>query len=102
MTRVPGQPNLPAIRRKVGEYSPPLASHSPITQKSSLASGLGGYKAQLTASTYSSHTVKSFLYDLKLLVRFLGSGTRLGSISTADLKEWLTYLREGRGVPCSR
>ncbi len=51
----------------MGEYSPPLASHSPITQKSSLASGLGGYKAHLTASTYSSHTVKSFLYDLKLL-----------------------------------
>ena len=37
-----------------------------------------------------------------LLARSLGSGTCLGNISTADLKEWLTYLREGRGVSCSR
>lgn len=41
----------------------------------------------------------SFLYDLKLLARFLGSGTCLGNVSAADLKEWLTYLLAGRGVP---
>lgn len=81
----------------MGEYSPPLASQPRIPRKSPLASAVGAYRAHLVASGYSSHTAKSFLYDLKLLVRFLGSGTHLGKISTADLKEWLTYLRDRRG-----
>jgi len=72
-----------------------------LTPKSSLAMALSAYGNHLLASSYSEHTVKAFLYDLKLLGRFLGLNKPIGQISTADLNGWLTYLREERGRPCS-
>ncbi|MDQ7029364.1 MAG: site-specific integrase [Ardenticatenia bacterium] len=49
----------------------------------------------------SPHTVKAFMSDLRLLMRFLGRSKPVDRIRTKELRDFLTYLREGRGVPCS-
>lgn len=95
------QPPLLVIKGMKGEYSPPLAQPVEISRGSSLAAAMQAYHAYLVGSSYSQHTVKAFLSDLRLLRKFLGSSKKIGEITTADLNNWLTYLKEDRGRPCS-
>mgnify|MGYP005840675263 CR=1 FL=1 len=50
----------------------------------------------------SEHTVKAFTSDLQLLAEHSGEDTPIGKFTTADLNEFLEWLENGRGVPCSR
>jgi integrase/recombinase XerD len=49
----------------------------------------------------SPHTIKAFIHDLELLAGFLSPTRSLGSITTPDLNHFLSWLKKGRGVPCS-
>jgi integrase/recombinase XerD len=49
----------------------------------------------------SIHTIKAFQGDLKLLASYLPPDRGIGSISTQDLNNFLGWLQNGRGVPCS-
>ncbi len=49
----------------------------------------------------SIHTIKAFLADLRLLASFLPPDRTLGSISTNDLNNFLDWMQNKRGVPCS-
>jgi len=91
----------PLLKTKGGEYPPPLVGPQKISASSSLAATIPAYHAYLAGSAYSKHTVKAFLSDIHLLQRFVGPGKKIGEITTADLNAWLSYLREGRGRPCS-
>lgn len=48
----------------------------------------------------STHTVKAFDSDLRLLTQFLGNRTPIGTIASDKLEDFLNYLRNERGVPC--
>ncbi|MBZ0298175.1 MAG: tyrosine-type recombinase/integrase [Anaerolineae bacterium] len=50
----------------------------------------------------SEYTIKAFTSDLQLLADHLGETTPLGDFSTDGLNEFLNWLENGRGVPCSR
>jgi integrase/recombinase XerD len=49
----------------------------------------------------SPYTVKAFMGDLQLLASYLPPDRAIGSISTKDLNNFLQWLQNGRGVPCS-
>lgn len=99
----PNAQQLPLFPRdgKQGEKGPPVSQPPELTPNVSLASAAGHYRDHLVRKQYSENTVKSFQSDLRLLMRFIGRATPIGQIRTKDLQDFLTYLREGRGVPCS-
>ena len=84
-----------------GESGPPVAHPPALRPGASLASAVGAFRDHLVRRQFSQHTVKAFLSDLRLLMRFLGPTTPVDHIRTKDLHDFLTYLREGRGVSCS-
>src|SRR3972149_95942 len=49
----------------------------------------------------SPHTVKAFVADLHLLAVYLPPDRTLGSVTTTDLNNFLSWMQKGRGVPCS-
>lgn len=79
-----------------GHFPPPLTQLKEVTPSSTLASAMAAYHKHLKASGYSPHTVKSFSGDIGLLKNFLGANKLIGDVSTQDLENFLSYLREGR------
>ena len=49
----------------------------------------------------SEYTIRAFLGDLKLLASFLAPDKAVGTVSTKDINNFLNWLQNGRGVPCS-
>ena len=77
----------------------PAAAH--ITGQTALLPALRAWEIFLKDQGRSLYTVKSFLNDLQLLATFLPPDRTLGSITTRDLNNFLNWLQNGRGVPCS-
>ncbi len=78
-----------------GDYS----AH--ITSQTTLIPALHSWEMYLNDQGKSYYTVKAFLGDLNLLVSYLAPDQTIGSISTNDLNNFLNWLQDGRGVPCS-
>lgn len=72
-----------------------------ITGQTTLLPALRAWEIYLQDQGRSPYTVKSFLNDLKLLTGYLPPDRTLGLISTRDLNNFLAWLQNGRGVPCS-
>lgn len=49
----------------------------------------------------SIHTSKAFTADLRLLASYLPADQNIGSITTKDLENFLHWMQDERGVPCS-
>jgi len=47
------------------------------------------------------HTVKAFSSDIRLLASYLPADQALGSITNSDLNNFLAWMQNERGVPCS-
>lgn len=77
----------------------PASAH--ITAGSLLTPTINAWRFYLDDQGVSLHTEKAFLSDLNLLAAFLPPDRTLGEITTADLNNFLDWLRSGRGVPCS-
>lgn len=85
-----------------GAFGPPVArSEVALTRESSLAAIVGAFHDHMARQGYTENTIRSFLSDLRILTRYLGSQRAIGTISTKDLDDFLTYLRYYRGKPCS-
>lgn len=84
-----------------GEYSAPLSQIPDLTSKSSLKSAVSGFDAHMVRENFTENTRKAFHSDLRLLMRHMGGSTSVGEITTQQLQNFLTWLLEGRGVPCS-
>ena len=85
-----------------GAFGPPVARPKvSLTRESSLAAIVGGFHDHMVRQGYTENTIRAFLSDLRILARSLGSGRAIGTISTKDLDDFLTYLRYYRGKPCS-
>ncbi|MBE9523809.1 MAG: site-specific integrase [Chloroflexi bacterium] len=72
-----------------------------INSQTTLAPALNGWEIFLKDRGNSSHTLKAFLGDLTLLANYLPPDRTLGNISTNDLNNFLKWLVNDRGVPCS-
>ncbi len=72
-----------------------------ISDKNLLIPTIKAWRLYLDDQGNSPHTVKAFTADLRLLASYLPPDRSLGKITTADLNNFLDWLQEGRGVPCS-
>lgn len=86
----------------IEEISYPLAEESTsLSAQTTLAGTMEPFQIFMTRKGFAENTIKSFLGDMRLLMRYLGKTTRLGEIHTKNLNAFLTWLVEGRKVPCS-
>ena len=72
-----------------------------ITAQNLLIPTLSAWKIYLEDQGNSPHTVKAFLADMRLLSSYLPTDRSLGDISTTDLNNFLDWMQNNRGVPCS-
>lgn len=80
---------------------PTQSAAAHITEQTGLLPALGAWEIFLNDQGRSPYTVKSFLNDLNLLANYLPPGRSVGSITTRELNNFLGWLQNGRGVPCS-
>ena len=66
-----------------------------------LANAVEAYHDYIAGSELSPHTVKSFIYDLNILIEFAGATRPIGQIAQRDLQNFMDWLVDGRGVPCN-
>jgi len=91
---------LSLFDRKDEEPQAPTAS-TPLDPSSSLRQAITAFAEYMRRAGMATNTVKSFLWDLSLVERYLGAETTIGAIATGDLRRFMEYLRHERGVPCS-
>jgi integrase/recombinase XerD len=72
-----------------------------LTRDASLQAALGTFERHMQDEGLALNTVKAFSSDIRLLGRYLGIGTRIGDIGTKNLNDFLHWLTDERGVPCS-
>jgi integrase/recombinase XerD len=72
-----------------------------LTPANSLSAAIRAWGEALEKQGKSIHTVKAFTSDLRLLARFVDPGQAIDTLGTHDLKNFLDWMLEHRGVPCS-
>ncbi|KAA3648456.1 MAG: hypothetical protein DWQ07_05540 [Chloroflexi bacterium] len=72
-----------------------------ITSETPLIPAINAWRYFLEDQGRSPHTIKAFIGDLNLLADYLAPDKNLGSVQTNDLNNFLDWLQNGRGVPCS-
>jgi len=80
----------------------PPQSASDIHRKTALKHTYTLFMQFLKESGKSDHTLKAFDADLRLAGSYLDDSRSIGEFSTTDLNDFLHWLENGRGVPCSR
>lgn len=73
----------------------------PLSPETPLAPAVRLWAQYLQREGRSPHTVRGFVSDLRLLVRYLSPDRPLGRIHQRDLENFLNWLQYQRGVPCS-
>jgi len=73
-----------------------------LTQFTELQHTISLFQDFLLKEGKSEHTVKAFTSDLQLLAERAGDDTPVGEFTTETLNDFLQWLENGRGVPCSR
>jgi integrase/recombinase XerD len=96
-----GMEDLPLFSR-LSDQTPGVHPATGILRpETSLSAAINAWGEHLEATGASIHTVKAFTSDLRLLAKFVGGGTDLSAIGTHDLKNFLQWMQDRRGVPCS-
>ena len=72
-----------------------------LTRESPLSAAIGGFHQHMIRKGFTDNTISAFLNDLRIFTRYLGDNHPLSQIGASQLKDFLTYLRHDRGVPCS-
>jgi integrase/recombinase XerD len=72
-----------------------IDAHTPLTP------AINAWKIYLDDQGRSIHTIKAFTGDLSLLASFLPPDQQISAVTTGDLNNFLAWLQDGRGVPCS-
>jgi len=93
--------DLPLFSRPAIESAPADDGHNRVTPTTSLSAAVRAWGEVLEEDGKSIHTVKAFTADLRLLGKFIGGGMSINAIGTHDLKNFLDWMLNHRGVPCS-
>jgi len=73
----------------------------PLPAEASLQAALGVFENHMRDEGFSINTMKAFSSDIRLLGKYLGVGQPVGEIGTKNLNDFLGWLLDGRGIPCS-
>ncbi|MCA9998818.1 MAG: site-specific integrase, partial [Anaerolineales bacterium] len=73
----------------------------PIASDASLQTALGVFEEHMKMQGFSINTIKAFASDVRLLGKYLGIGSAVNQIGTKNLNDFLDWLLNKRGVPCS-
>lgn len=74
----------------------------PIPPTASIQAALGLFETHMRDEGFAINTIKAFASDVRLLGKYLGIGQPIGEIGTNNLNDFLKWLVEERGVPCSQ
>jgi integrase/recombinase XerD len=85
----------------VSQQPTPSLATAHITPQTPLLPAINVWRIFLDDQGHSPHTIKAFTADLNLLATYLPPDRTLGSISTTELNNFLSWMQKGRGVPCS-
>jgi len=72
-----------------------------VTGDTSLKAAIGAFKKHMQFEGFSPHTIQAFTSDLNLVGKYLGIGQSIGQVTTQNLNDFLRWMLEERGVPCS-
>jgi site-specific recombinase XerD len=95
MTSGQHQPALLPDEEQFPAVPPPMRSDAP------LQAALGIFENHMRDEGFSINTMKAFSSDVRLLGKYLGIGQPVGEIGTKNLNDFLDWLINDRGVPCS-
>jgi site-specific recombinase XerD len=90
---------LPLFSAEPGESEE--EAHFGLRSDVSLSAAIKAWGEALEAAGRSIHTVKAFTGDLRLSAKYIGAGTAIADIGTHDLLNFLEWMLNKRGVPCS-
>jgi site-specific recombinase XerD len=97
----PETDDLPLFSKVPGDQARQLESVTRLRSGTALGAAIRVWAEELERLGRSEHTVKAFTGDLRLLAKFVGPGQGIGAIGTHDLKNFLHWMTDRRGVPCS-
>jgi site-specific recombinase XerD len=80
---------------------PSESGASPLSANASIQAALGLFENHMRDQGFSLNTRKAFVSDIRLLGKYLGIGQPIGEIGTKNLNDFLDWLLNKRGVPCS-
>jgi integrase/recombinase XerD len=80
---------------------PPKQDAPPLSADASIQAALGLFETHMRDEGFAINTIKAFASDVRLLGKYLGIGQPIGEIGTNNLNDFLKWLVEERGVPCS-
>jgi len=72
-----------------------------LTSQTPLNPAINAWRIYLDDQGKSPHTIKAFIADVKLLAGYLPPDRPVGEISTVELNNFLQWMQNNRGVPCS-
>lgn len=81
------------------EHQLPLFDQKPATL--TLAEAMEPFRQHMEQRGFAENTIKSFLGDLRIFGRYIGTTTSVSAIATPDLNRFLHYLQYERGKPCT-
>jgi site-specific recombinase XerD len=96
-----GSDELPLFSNVPGDAASASETQDRLRPDSSLSAAINVWGESLEDAGNSIHTVKAFTADLRLLGKYVGAGQDLNAIGTHDLKNFLDWMLNKRGVPCS-
>lgn len=73
----------------------------PLRADSTLGNAVRSFDEYMVRKGFSMNTIKAFRNDLKITLDFLGVETKLHEINTQHLHDYLEWLQNDRGKPCS-
>jgi site-specific recombinase XerD len=93
--------DLPLFSRPAVEAAQADEGPNRVAPNTSLSAAVRAWGEVLEEEGKSINTVKAFTGDLRLLGKFIGGGLSINAIGTHDLKNFLDWMLNHRGVPCS-
>jgi site-specific recombinase XerD len=85
-----------------GEDTAPLnEKQANISSDASIQAALGEFENYMRDEGFALNTCKAFASDVRLLGKYLGIGQPVGEIGTKNLNDFLDWLLNERGIPCS-
>jgi len=97
----PETDDLPLFSKVPGNQAAEFEGAVRLRPGTSLNAVIRAWAEELERAGRSQHTVKAFSGDMRLLARFVGPGQAINAIGTHDLKNFLEWMLDRRGVPCS-
>jgi site-specific recombinase XerD len=80
---------------------PEVSIPSHLNAQTGLLPAINAWEVYLNDQGRSRHTIKAFLSDVRLLTQVLPPDQTLGAVTTKDLNDFMHWLENERGVPCS-